>query len=148
MACCKALAFIGSPAAQLLLNQVVKVSIQTRRCSSNLCSELDRCQVQIQPGCFGRHVSGEQSDIFERDTSRFERRQPLVAESMRVQLRELERDSQCIDHVIEGASDERATGITRRLRDEHRPTLIEGERVDQSPTLVVQVVVQHALGDR
>ena len=90
MACCKALAFIGSPAAQLLLNQVVKVSIQTRRCSSNLCSELDRCKVEIQPGCFGRHVSGEQGDIFERDTSRFERRQPLVAERMRVQLRELE----------------------------------------------------------
>src|SRR5260370_10581094 len=106
MARCKALAFIGSPAAQLLLNQVVKVSIQTRRCSSNLCSELDRCQVQIQPGCFGRHVSGEQCNIFERDTSRFERRQPLMAERMRVQLRELERDSQCIDDAMEGASAE------------------------------------------
>src|SRR3981081_155391 len=89
MACCKALAFIGSPAPQRLLNQVVKVSIQTRRCSSNLCSELDRCKMEIQPGCFGRHVSSKQGDIFERDASNFERRQPLVAERMRVQLQEL-----------------------------------------------------------
>jgi hypothetical protein len=93
-------------------------------------------------------VSGKQGDIFERDTSSFERRQPLMAESMWVQLRELERDPQRFDHVIEGASHERTAGITRRLGDEHRPVLIEGERVDQSPTLVVQVVVQHALANR
>jgi len=72
MACCKALAFIDSPAAQLLLNQLVEVSIQTCGCTSNLCAELDRCQVEIEPGCFRRHVPGKQGDIFEGDASRFE----------------------------------------------------------------------------
>ena len=62
-------------------------------------------------GALSRHVSGEQGDIFERDTSSFERRQTLVAERMRVQLRELERDSQCIDQVIEGASDSSYSGV-------------------------------------
>ena len=117
MACCKALAFIGSPAAQLLLNQVVKVSIQTRRCSSNLCSELDRCKVEIQPGCFGRHVSGEQGDIFEGNASCLERGQPLVTEGMRVQLRKLECGPQRLHDVIEGARHERTSGIARRLGD-------------------------------
>ena len=46
-------------------------------------------------------MSGKQGDIFERDTGRFERRQALVAEGMRVQLRQLERGAQRFDYVIE-----------------------------------------------
>ena len=52
MACCKALAFIGRRAIQSLLNQLVKASVLTSSCSSDLSPELDRCQVQIQPGGF------------------------------------------------------------------------------------------------
>src|SRR5712691_9559579 len=111
MVCCKALACIGRRTTKLLLNQLVKVSIETCGCSSNLCSELDWCQVEIEPCRFRRHVPGKQGDIFEGDTGRFERRQPLVAEGMWVQLRELERGSQRFDHIIEGTRDERTARI-------------------------------------
>ena len=147
MVCCKALACIGGRTTQLLLNQLVKVSIQTCSCSSNLCSELDWCQMEIEPCRFRRYVPGKQGDILKGDAGRFERRQPLVAQSMWVQLRELERGAQCFDHVIEGARHERTTRITRRLRDEQRPAFIEGESVDESPALVIEIVVQHALAN-
>jgi len=92
-------------------------------------------------------VSGEQGDIFQRDASSFERRQSLVAEGMWMQLRKLERGSQCFNHVVEGAGHKRSARITRRLGDEQRPRFVEGERVDQSPAVVIQVVVQYALAD-
>src|SRR5438094_8735854 len=113
MVCCKALTFIGGRVSQLLLDQLIKMRIQTCGCSSNLCPQRDRCQVEIQPGCFRRHVSGKQGDILKGDASRFERRQALVAEGMRVQLRELERGSQRFNHVVEGARHKRAAWILR-----------------------------------
>src|SRR6266853_2163445 len=72
MVCCKALTFIGGRVSQLLLDQLIKMRIQTCGCSSNLCPQLDWCQVEIQPGCFRRHVSGKQGDILKGDASRFE----------------------------------------------------------------------------
>src|SRR5438128_5429062 len=121
--------------------------IQTCGCSSNLCPQLDRYQVEIQPGRFRRDVSSEQGDIFQRDAGSFERRQSLVAEGMRVQLRKLECDSQRFHNVVEGARYERTARIARRFGDEQRSTFIEDERIDQRPTLMIQVVVQHALTD-
>ena len=147
MVCCKALTFIGGRVSQLLLDQLIKMRIQTCGCSSNLCPQLDRCQVEIQPGCFRRDVSSEQGDIFQRDAGSFERRQSLVAEGMRVQLWKLERDSQRFNHVVEGARHKRTAWITRRLGNEQRPRFVEGERVDQSPALVIQVVIQYALAN-
>ena len=40
------------------------MSVQARGRRSNLCTELDWCQVQIETGGFRRHVAGEQGDIF------------------------------------------------------------------------------------
>ena len=74
MVCCTVLAFIGDRTTQLLLDELIKMRIQSCGCSSNLCSQLDRCQVEIQPGCFRRRVPRKQGDILEGDASRFERR--------------------------------------------------------------------------
>src|ERR1700674_1564304 len=92
---------IAALLTQVVGDQALEVGVHRPGRRPDPRPQLDRGEVEVETGRFGRGVTGEEGDVLQGHSCRLERGQPLVAEGVGMELGQAQGDTQHVDYVIE-----------------------------------------------